>query len=351
MDPNRPRSPEELAMEASGQPAEVPVNEGKPGAPSKPARGPLDAEQTAAGDAVADDSATSGALDPADSLSAIDVGARATPHVVPNTIAEPSTAGLTLDAGQAGGGDSAADAALSPPPMNEIVASLSDGNASTPDLAGTTLTSDVVAPARNDVPDAFAPDDAGLPADREASVSDAEPGSNPQSAVDGFDISGFLAPNTVEPQSGSSDDFVALDRPSASNPTQHAPVKDLFLRPNEPMVIERGPLRTDDDSWGPSIKLLGDTSRESEVPEGPSGADLSPRATRLQSPTSDGGPPLARPIFLVSVPDEESRRIVDEALVEAGRRDAKTLGEIAEQKVHDAFWVRGCEERALYGGR
>ena len=48
---------------------------------------------------------------------------------------------------------------------------------------------------------------------------------------------------------------------------------------------------------------------------------------------------------------EEARRILDEALAEAGRRDAKSIAEIAQQKVDDAFWLRACEERALYGGR
>jgi len=142
-----------------------------------------------------------------------------------------------------------------------------------------------------------------------------------------------------------------FDRTPSANPADYIAIGNFAGPANDLTAIQRGPVRTDDDSWRHSITLLSASNGDSGESARQSSDDLSPRATTLQSPTSDGGPPLARPIFLVSVPDEQTRRILDEALAEAGRRDAKSIAEIAQQKVDDAFWLRACEERALYGGR
>jgi hypothetical protein len=339
MDPNRPRTPEELALEAARQPAEPPVADGKQEQPAEAAGGQLDAERAATDHPSADDGATMGAVDSADLLASFDAGMPAPPHGAPGVKEQPGATRFGVEA------------ALAPPPIDEIVASIPEAQASTADPPPATPTSDVVAPAWNELPEDFISHDDVLAAGRGASLADDIADSNRQSALDGLDIGGFSAPDTVESEPGPNDDLGALDRPPSADPSQYATFDDLLLRPNEPVVIERGPVRADGDSWRPSITLLSEPTREADVPQQPSGADLSPRATQLQSPTSDGGPPLARPILLAAVPDEESRRIVDEALVEAGRRDAKTLAEIAEQKVHDAFWLRACEERAVYGGR
>ena len=340
MDPNRPRTPEELALEAGRQPAEPPVVEGKPEQPTEAAAGPLDAEHATTDHQSADDGCDKGRSSIQRIFSPLSMPAcQRRRMAILGVNAEPGATGFAVDA------------ALAPPAVDEIVASLPEAQAPTADPPGATLASDVVAPVWDELPQDFVSHHDVLAAGRGASLAADATESNPQSAVDGFDISGFLAPDAVDPQPSSNGDFGALDRPPSANPSEYVTFDDLLGRPNESIVIERGPVRTDGDSWRPSITLLGETTGDTGVPEQPSDADLSPRATRLQSPTSDGGPPLARPILLAAVPDEESRRIVDEALVEAGRRDAKTLAEIAEQKVHDAFWLRACEERAVYGGR
>lgn len=232
----------------------------------------------------------------------------------------------------------ASDAALSPPPIEEIAASLRS-----PPIA------DV--PAASVARDMFATWQ-DLPADLDSQNDDATADRREStSAANSLDVGGFMAMEPVEPHFGSIKDIGAFDRVPNLNSPHHGVIDDLIGRPTDPIVIERGPLRTDNDSWRPSIELLSNSRGDSDVPERPSDSDLSPRATRLQSPTSDGGPPLARPILLASVPDEETRRILDEALVEAGRRDAKTAAEVAKQQVDDAFWLRACEERAIYGGR
>jgi hypothetical protein len=78
-------------------------------------------------------------------------------------------------------------------------------------------------------------------------------------------------------------------------------------------------------------------------------SELSDHSRGFLCPTSDGGPPLARPIVLVSLPADETRRMIQEILETAATRDSKVLGEIAEAAVYDAFWHRDCEERAIMG--
>jgi hypothetical protein len=75
------------------------------------------------------------------------------------------------------------------------------------------------------------------------------------------------------------------------------------------------------------------------------------RSRSLLSPPADGGPPMARPIVLVSLSQEQLQAITNEALAESGLRLARSAAEIAEDKVNEAFWLRDCEMRALLRGR
>ena len=79
------------------------------------------------------------------------------------------------------------------------------------------------------------------------------------------------------------------------------------------------------------------------------GADLSPRAKQLLGPTSDGGPPLARPVVLVRLPHEKLRSIRDEAVAASARRDTETCTELAEFEVRRAFSKRDGDMRAIMG--
>ena len=79
--------------------------------------------------------------------------------------------------------------------------------------------------------------------------------------------------------------------------------------------------------------------------------EQSARTHALLSPAFDGGPPMARPIVLVSLAAEQMQGITNEVLAESGSRLAKTASEVAEDKVNEAFWLRDCEMRALYRGR
>ncbi len=68
-------------------------------------------------------------------------------------------------------------------------------------------------------------------------------------------------------------------------------------------------------------------------------------------PTPHGGPPLGRPIVVVSLEAEETRRIVEAALAAAAERDAQTVAAVAKDKVEEAFWVYKCHQRAMWGDR
>ena len=340
MDPKRPRTADESALESepirrsAGQPA----GEKRPEPPT----------EAVTDDQVTDAAATSDALDPADLFGSLDVGAQATPNVVPDSSAERRSLEFAADNMPASAGSVASDAALSPPPIEEIATSLR--SPSIADVPAASVARDMVA-TWQDLPADLGSQNDDATTDRQASTNDGVPGVDSQPAQASVDVGGFMTTDLVVTPSGANEDFDYSDRTPGTNPPDYIAIGNYLGPSNDPTVIERGPLRTNNDSWRPSIELLSNTRGDSDVPERPSDSELSPRATRLQSPASDGGPPLARPILLASVPDQETRRILDEALVEAGRRDAKTLAEIAQKQVDDAFWLRACEERALYRGR
>lgn len=340
MDPKRPRAADESAPEPEliRQPAEQPAGEKRPEPPTEAAND----------DQVTDADATSGALDPADFFGSLDVGAQPTPNVVPDSSAERRSSEVTIDNIPASADFSASDAVFSPPPIEEIAASLRV--APIADVPAASVARDMVA-TWQDLPADFGSPHDDATADHRESTNDGVPSGDPQSAPASVDVGGFMATDRVEPPSGANEDFDTVDRTPGTNPPDYIAIGNYLGPSNDPTVIERGPLRTDNDSWRPAINQLSETKGDSNLSEHPSDSDLSPRATLLQSPTSNGGPPLARPIFLVSVPDEQTRRILDEALAEAGKRDAKSAAEIAQKQVDDAFWLRACEERALYRGR
>jgi hypothetical protein len=65
-------------------------------------------------------------------------------------------------------------------------------------------------------------------------------------------------------------------------------------------------------------------------------------------PTADGGPPLARPIVLVTLHTDVVNAAVGAALKAATERDTKTLNEIAEAKIDFAFFKYQAERRVLH---
>ncbi|MGD9720827.1 MAG: hypothetical protein AB7O59_14145 [Pirellulales bacterium] len=67
----------------------------------------------------------------------------------------------------------------------------------------------------------------------------------------------------------------------------------------------------------------------------------------MLAPTADGGPPLARPIIIVRLSDEQMCEAREAALVAASQRDAALCKRIADEVVREEFWWRDTEERAM----
>jgi hypothetical protein len=349
MDPKRSQTPEEISpgSEANKQPAEPSVIEGIPVTPTEAKTSPADVENAATDGQVSDADATTGAVDPVDLFSSLDTGVQALLDAVPDARPE-SLAIETAADNVSASAQSFVQDAFAPPAIEEIVASLPAAPIS--DVTAATIARNTVA-TWQDMPAGFGSHQDNATADRRKTTHDSLSESNPQSAPASVDVGGFMATEPVEPPAEANEEFDTFDPAPRANPADYIAI-DNFLGPsNDPTVIQRGPVRTDGDSWGPSVIQLASISSDPSAPGPASGAELSPRATALQSLTSDGGPPLARPILMASVPDEQTRQLLDEALAEAGQRDAKTAAEIAQQQVDDAFWLRACEERALYGGR
>ena len=122
--------------------------------------------------------------------------------------------------------------------------------------------------------------------------------------------------------------------------------RQAFDRGNESAVISRGIHRT--GANGPSeLVQMDDTRVQPALAARPqSSADVPAGNPRLRR-TADGGPPLARPIVLVSLRTDELHAVVAAALKLAIDRDTKTLNQIAEAKVNLAFWKYKAEQRVL----
>jgi hypothetical protein len=130
------------------------------------------------------------------------------------------------------------------------------------------------------------------------------------------------------------------------DPIEVAPVDSLLNQPTQPVVIDDVFDRGQDAD--PSIRLLDDADDRSPADDAEA-PELSQRAEGLQAPTSDGGPPLARPIINVTLNELQLRQMIEEVATAAGQRDALEIETIAEEKVGYAFWLRDCEDRALWG--
>jgi hypothetical protein len=83
----------------------------------------------------------------------------------------------------------------------------------------------------------------------------------------------------------------------------------------------------------------------------PAGGESNSTSAAMLAPTSDGGPPLARPMVMVTLTDERIARIREELLAASAKDDAKALVEIAKGVVHVELWWRDCQERAILGTR
>lgn len=90
------------------------------------------------------------------------------------------------------------------------------------------------------------------------------------------------------------------------------------------------------------------SSESSDAPGSPTN-DLSDRTQRMLQPTSDGGPPLARPIIIVRLADDQMEWLINEILKRSAKRNEQTCRELVQHLIHQEFWRRDCEERAIFG--
>jgi len=126
--------------------------------------------------------------------------------------------------------------------------------------------------------------------------------------------------------------------------------RPTILRPEQLITIDRGPrlpiVWLDPATSRPVLSPYG---RETDLIAGILAGQPRVPKQALLCPTSDGGPPLARPIVIVRLLDDQTRKVIGDALAAAAERDNKTAGEIAEDKVNYAFWSRNAQERAIMG--
>ncbi len=163
-----------------------------------------------------------------------------------------------------------------------------------------------------------------------------------------FDLGNAGARAATAPMDSIADYVGPLVEPNASHERKfddggkhgHGSIADVTHTPSDPQP-ETAPVKQKEDA-----NLRAEIDRFIE-----SFNDYSSRTRALLSPAPDGGPPMARPIVLVSLAEEQMQGITNEALAESGSRLAKTAAEVAEDKVNEAFWLRDCEMRALYRGR
>jgi len=142
-------------------------------------------------------------------------------------------------------------------------------------------------------------------------------------------------------------DAPAFDTSEAADLSADSPIEDVKLR-SAKYISGRDEDRAVDVPFPVSDRFdASQASTPSATPAPP--ADLSPRASALLSPTADGGPPLARPSVLLTLSHEQIRKIIEEEAEKDAAHTQKLLAEIAEEKVNEAFWLRDCETRAVWG--
>lgn len=121
---------------------------------------------------------------------------------------------------------------------------------------------------------------------------------------------------------------------------------------SQPDTIRQMPHRFDEPR-GSAIQLLGHPSLADD--DGVRGESLAgPRSgpvdrPSLQSPTANGGPPLARPIVLVTLTPEANRQIVQETTESAAKRDYQVLRDVTRQEIDHAFWWQAAQRRSILG--
>jgi hypothetical protein len=102
-----------------------------------------------------------------------------------------------------------------------------------------------------------------------------------------------------------------------------------------------------DPSDEPAVEA---TSSFDEVRPFATGAsDLSPHAQSMLNPTSDGGPPLARPLIMVRLADDQMEHLINEICKRMAKRNEQTCRELVQHLINQEFWRRDCQERAIIG--
>ncbi len=76
---------------------------------------------------------------------------------------------------------------------------------------------------------------------------------------------------------------------------------------------------------------------------------LSPQAHQMQHPSYERGQPPVCPIVIVRVADDQMEQLVTETRKRVARECANACQDVARQKIHQEFWRRNCEERAILG--
>jgi hypothetical protein len=119
---------------------------------------------------------------------------------------------------------------------------------------------------------------------------------------------------------------------------------------SEPVIVppgsESGPIEVESSSPG---EMSSDVPTSGAASAHTPNSDLSPHAQQMLRPTSDGGPPLARPIIIVRLADDQMEQLINETLRRSARRSEQTSKEVAQFIVDQEFWRRDCQERAILG--
>ncbi len=78
-------------------------------------------------------------------------------------------------------------------------------------------------------------------------------------------------------------------------------------------------------------------------------SDLSPHSQQMPHPNYERGQPPVCPIVIVRLGDDQMDQAHQRAMAESSQRDARLATELAEEMVHQEFWRRDCQERAILG--
>ncbi len=138
-----------------------------------------------------------------------------------------------------------------------------------------------------------------------------------------------------------------FDTSAAADLSTYAPAEDVNLR--SAMYISGRDADPAVNVPFPAPEAFDESQTGTSAGTPAPAAELSPRASALLVPTADGGPPLARPTLFVTLPEEQTRKIVNDALAADALRSQKLVAEIAEEKVNEVLWLRDCETRAVWG--